>query len=1128
MEAPRSVRSNDIVSFFQQRQQVEATAGRSANYYQRCIDAVQGHWSEYQTAEEARVAEESRGRGAITREEREMAARLAREVSPVELEAAMGGEQARAPRRRRKPQEAEQPELVAAQPRRRRGGKGAAAPVVGAAPMGAAAAAVAPERAERARAALDQFEADATQMQAAFHQLPRDVQDVLLDMLPLEARMFFENLQGLEDYARGVVGEAARRRRTRILGPHKEQKLQELAHRNTVGGALKLLAVSHNGIRRLINNVSDQFQRILRNDPEAAADAMNDFLLDVDADLPGWLNPRVVNVSYLVQNGDAQYPVAYPSEDVLAEPQKYNDALAALAGIVEPLAEQSFESNVDMTVATARNVDETALHAEEQLQGALLQGVMQGKADTVTNAELNQVPADFSIIKPFGPIGLEGEADITGSPVERMQVVESPPPTPSGAGLAGGPYYPSVPPSPAAGAPYSPVAPPTPRATPPQEAQQQQQEADENAGYTAPEPHAPAANVASAVERAHSVADNGPLNNYNAVVQSARLQPPDVQQQEGWVHPYGYAGADQPYEIKRIVGKPFWSIQDVRAVLTHLYGAQRVNAMSTDDQRALFQQIYEQTTSRFDRKYTGENLAEGWSLIVNMARANDDTAAAMRALDQAAVQNRLDVSEMLRTVFRGALRYVGKQGPVGHANGIRIIEASDPAQFEAWRRSRGGNQALANAGRSFYKLCGSVDTNEEVVAGGLTVQPVVSEEVVLNLVAQPNRRALGFRVYFAITDDTEQELLGFLQTVDLARHAEAVKQGEAAPMLLQLRTNEQAFKGDAQLPAFDADEVIMGAETRTVLAPDNRPNRLAQSLFVDYICTKTHEIYEGREVQITDTWFDEQNRAWALIIDPGRPDASRATPADHLRPVAVPRDQIRHTSPYMYVGHLLLLQAMLNEMQAGHYGLMLTVSPKGFFNLFYEEPMEGPLVGQQGAIAETEQARRHAIRGNIFDSNLVSMYQRYWHLERAITWENLSRDTGLVWLQQKRPSSGKQQVLMQGYAIGKPVGAANVYKYRLRGTHHNPQTGEIVHESQQQAVEFERVSDVLVPHGIMYRPFPTVHDLASFIGQLGASIISAIVPPSAPQRTTSTQALMQQLPVVHQQQQQPSPFAPMQ
>lgn len=1122
MDAARLVSQNDIVTFFQERQNSDLNL--PANYYQRCIDAVQGHWSQYRTPEEARVAEMARRPGTMTREEREVAGRLAREVTPPELEAALASssedeeqQQQQSPqfRQRRGAGSAattpEQQPSMPPSPQRTPPGEAAAGGAgrarrgpsrKGGAPgLTARSTGLSPERQERIQAALDQFNQDAQDMQAAFRGLPRDVQDVLLDVLPFESRSFFQNLQGVEAYARDIVTAAAKRRRARILGQDKLDKIRQSVRQGTLGSSLKLLAVAQKGVSDLVRIFEERLLDLTRDEDEVST-IMSEIIEEMNRQLPGWVNPNILRVDYLERNGQLQYPIAHPSEDSLGNPSAYDVALSALFDLIDPVEQQIFDSVTNLTVATARALDDTALQGQEQLEGALLEEINYDNVDTVSTSDLAPATAgNFTIVSPFGDEA-EEEQQQSSSPAESMT-----PPTPRGAAAAGRSESPSQ-------MDVDPVG------------------ANELGGGVAPEDglERPGSDIA----RAHSIDNTGPLNNYNAVLTVAQRQVVEPANADtDWVHPYGAAGSPQGYDTKRIIGEPFWSISDVRSVINHLYGEQNSLQLSDAEKRDLFMQIHKQTTSRFDSKYAPSNLANGWSLMVNMARANDETSEQMAVFDQDAMSNQLDVLNALRVIFEGSLKYIGKQSPTGEANGIRIFEASDPAALNQWLTTRGGSNANRQQGRAFYKLCGSVDANN-VVEGGLTIQPVVSEEVVLNLVSQPDRRASGFRVYFAVTDNNDQELLGFLQTVDLTRHPQAVRAGEASPMILQLQTNEGAFDGNAQLPEFEPDEVMLGADTQVML-PNNRPNRLAHSLFIDYVCTKTTELYQGREVQVIDTWFDEQGRSWALIIDPLRsedaiidPLRSENTPtsaASRIQPVAVPRSEVRHTSPYLYVGHLLFLHALLNEVTANKYGLMLTVSPKGIFDIFYDEdPISGRITGAQGEISQRPNALARAGAGDVFDSNLVSMYQRYWRLERGISWRNLTRDSGLVWLQDtKNKTSGRGKQRMQPYVTAKPMQAKPSYTYKLRSTYVD--NGRIVHESFEEAEEREMVSDVLVPYGIMYRPYPTLYDLASFIAQLGASIIGALLPveraSGAPVPTSSfrrapstmTQTLMQQLPL---------------
>jgi len=1065
MAAGRLVSLNDITSFFQQRSETE---NRDNGYYQRCIDAVEGHWSQYRTAEEARVAEEARARGAMSREERQLRTRLA-QVGPPELEQVL-----RERPRRRGREEAEQaaaavppvPTAAAARPRRGPKARGAA---VAAEEEERPAAAMPRAREQRVRRALGQFETMAKEMQQDFRQLPQDIRDVILERLPLESRMFFENLNGVEQYARDVVRGAAAQR-IRILGQKKKDSIDTITQRTMLGSTLKTLALVQHGIREMLNRVNPLLQDAV------GLDEINTI---VDETLPAWINPRIMEIGYLTDaSGRLQSPMAYPSEDILAQINVYNAAYDDFSDLVQPVQEQLLSSIVDIATATAPAVDNVTQEATDALEGVLLQDIQPNTVASITENDYRRLSSNFEIVDPFAA------------------QEPSPPPSPM-----------SVSPS---------VAPPSPYAG---EAGAQEMdlrgasEEEEEGGGTAEEDGPEPADSALAI--AHNLELVGETNVFRTVQDVALNEsrnPVGVRTPEDrWIHPYGYAGAPQSYDTKRIVGDPFWSIQDIRSVLSYLMGSANVQAMPDIQQKQLFSDIYRQTTGRFDFKYTADKLAAGWSLMVNMARANTNTQESVRLIDDALQTvgggQASDAIAVLRTIFAGALRYIGKQDGNGRPNGIRIFDATDEVDLRTWLQTRGGQQAHRQQGRAFYKLCGSVEA-DAYVEGNLTIQPVITEDIILNMVSQPARRAVGFRVYFAVTDDADQELLGFLQTADLAKHSYAVAQGEAPPIYLRLSTNDKAFNGPDQLPLFEEDEDLRGKDTRVVLS-NNRDNRLAKSLFIDYICTKTQELYQNREVQVQDTWVDAQGRSWALIIDPLRPGANLSA-EERLRPVNVPRSEVHHTSPFMYVGHLLFLYALLNEIDKDHYGLMLTVSPKGFYDLFYQNVGPNPpagvtsntLRGEQGSLAPGASAR--ATRGNIFDSNLVSMYQRYWRLERAIAWRNLSRDSGLLWLQENRKVANRNQNI-QPYTADVPLGinAADVVEYELRNSRVVDQDAAgndiVEHDVFGQGTRREEPIGVLVPNGAMYRPYPTVFDLATFIAQLGASIVGALLTPEQQQ-----------------------------
>lgn len=606
--------------------------------------------------------------------------------------------------------------------------------------------------------------------------------------------------------------------------------------------------------------------------------------------------------------------------------------------------------------------------------------------------------------------------------------------------------------------------------------------------------------------------------------ENASISEDVLQKAHDWVHPYGAAGDNNAYDLLRVSSlsgapseldeKKFsWTNKDLRDIFRTM--KVNVDEMSNSELLSAVRSIALASAKRYNQRVTPDALEKGWNLITNMAQTSRDVGLTQNPDSQT------PAPEVLANFFESALHYIGKgDGITSPRHGVKIFEASDPQQFAAWRETPAGKRAFPSdmdvegqaqaAYKVFFKLCGAVDAPQSISTGldsGFTAQSVITQDFILDLLTTQDRRPFGFRTWFAVSDDADENILGFMQTADLRDHAKAVLAKEAAPMYLQLRTNENLFPGDSQLPPFHENEIIEGAQTQLNVNQGDEgvdvPNRLARTLYVEYVCARADMFYQGRLVQIVDMFEDiNTGRSMVLILDPNRPLDPSASVEERLEPIAVERRLVTSESSYAYVSQLLFLYVLLHMYDQGFYGLMLTVSPKPSKDLTYlfsEE--QNTARGQQGQLQMRDDPDFiRKLGSNIFDSTLVSMYERYWRLERAIPWKTLTRDSGLLWLQEKRPKGNTTKsgtISLQAYTASVPskYNGQEGIEHALMSTIYDEQTQTLVRQETDPVFStFEELS----PSGVMYRPYPTLKDLQSFIASLGSTLIQTILEPVAP------------------------------
>jgi hypothetical protein len=366
---------------------------------------------------------------------------------------------------------------------------------------------------------------------------------------------------------------------------------------------------------------------------------------------------------------------------------------------------------------------------------------------------------------------------------------------------------------------------------------------------------------------------------------------------------------------------------------------------------------------------------------------------------------------------------------------IQILHVSnDDPKFQQWKRTdeyrRLTQQEVQN---TVFVLCGSMPIGQEQLTPNMVVDAEMARSLLEEGTADDPRTK-----YIAINIDTGK-LLGFLITKDYSIMKKVWETPGELPTYYALRVNGAASieQGIGNMPAFKNYDAIKGANT------DDR-SRILQSLEIEFLCAKTPTYIntnKGRVyVTVLGKWTNQNGELVAKLLFPNG------------EVNIVDASTVKYEEGYTrFVGLALIIYALIDNVDKGYYGTIIQVVnvPKQIGLLTDNE------VFQQGG--EYQPDAPEAIQNSIVaqtDSDVASFYHKWLQYERSFGENDMDTSLGLLWF----------------------YDGGNIYT-RLPGT------GKVRVEEEGKRVEY--YAKELGPNQeIMYRPYPTLPQLASYVGML--------------------------------------------